>query len=70
MNYRRGEIPMHYHQIGKYIIKPLNFPSLKNEIIRRCIEKEKPKSILLRKKSTKRSDNFTDKDYYYYNFGS
>ena len=70
MIYRRGEIPMHYHQIGKYIIKPLNFQSLKNEVIRWCIENEKPKPLLLRKKSSKRSDSFTDKDCDYYNFGS
>ena len=57
----RGEIPMHYHQTGKYIIKLLNFPSLKKEVIRRC--NEKPKPILLRKKRINRIKSFTDKDF-------
>ena len=59
----RGEIPMHYHQTGKYIIKLLNFPSLKNEVIRRCSKKPNPK--LLRKKR-KKNKNFTDYVFIFY----
>ena len=28
----RQKFPMHYHQIGQYVIIPLKFPSLKKEM--------------------------------------
>ena len=30
----KGEVPTHFHQIGQYIIFPLNFSVLKDDVIK------------------------------------
>ena len=52
----RGEIPIHCHQIGKYIINSLNFPSVKSEIIRHYNSKA-DMTIVKSKKKQPMSEN-------------
>ena len=52
----RGEIPIHCHQIGKYIINSLNFPSVKSEIIRHYNNKA-DMTIVKSKKKKPMSEN-------------
>ena len=52
----RGEIPIHCHQIGKYIINSLNFPSVKSEIIRHYNSKA-DMTIVKSKKKKPMSEN-------------
>ena len=57
--YQRRDIPYHTHQIGQYIIEPLNLPSLKKEIIQyhkkndmRIVRNARKSNGLIKKKKT------------------
>ena len=53
----RREIPVYFHQLCKYIIKSLNFLSLKNEVIRWCSKHE----ILINEKLVIKNFFYKDK---------